>query len=382
MCPVNSSVRGCGPVTAYDPSPNPEIERRAVKGHGETMTSTPTLAVRAFTFSVHGVGLRFETDSPLLAEPARMLLRYFEQPALPVPPEITIRIGAVSHRTDIPAVVPADGALLYARSGQAVGDRLREKWECRIMQHGGRLFADFHDQGLVVIDPGQGRADAYLVRPEAMHADIVDSYVHFMLTELLRHRGLYSMHATALEKYGYGVLIPGYSGRGKTTSFLSLLRSGYRYLSDDHPLLRDKEGEVELLSFPMKVDVTEHTISLFPELRQAPPRVLRAGPQKRFFYVEDIYAQAAIGGSCRPALVLFPHVVESERSSLERLSKSRVLAELLPQGLVAYDKEIACHQFRLLSKLAQQVECYRLNFGRDVAALPDLIDPLLQERCL
>ncbi len=76
--------------------------------------------------------------------------------------------------------------------------------------------------------------------------------------------------------------------------------------------------------------------------------------------------------------MLFPHVVDSERSSLERLPKSRVLAELLPQGLVAYDREIARLQFRLLSKLAQQVECYRLNFGRDVAALPDLVDPVLQ----
>ncbi len=55
-------------------------------------------------------------------------------------------------------------------------------------------------------------------------------------------------------------------------------------------------------------------------------------------------------------------------------------AELLPQGLVAYDKVVARRQFMLLSKLAQQVDCYRLYFGRNVEELPHLIDPLLEGR--
>lgn len=144
-------------------------------------------------------------------------------------------------------------------------------------------------------------------------------------------------------------------------------------------MLRDVGNSVELLSFPMKVDVTEHTISFFPELRNAPSGVLHAGPMKRFFFVEDVYAQVSIGERCTPALILFPHVVDAAASSLERLPRSRVMEELLPQGLVAYDKEIARRQFHVLAKLAQQVDCYRLYFGRDLLALPDLIDPLLEK---
>lgn len=237
---------------------------------------------------------------------------------------------------------------------------------------------DFHEQGIVLIDSERGIAHGYVVRPDAMHVDILDSYVHFMVAELLRYRGFYTMHATSLEKHGRGVLIPGHSGRGKTTSFLSLLRSGYRYLSDDHPMLRDTGGAVELLSFPMKVDVTEQTIAFFPELRRAPAGVLHVGPRKRYFYVEDIYAQAAIGYRCLPAVILFPHVVDGDVSTLEPLRKSQVLQELLPQGLVAYDKEVTRRQFEVLVKLARQVDCYRLHFGRDVTALPKLIDPLLE----
>lgn len=344
------------------------------------MAPTMTMTAKEFLFSIHGIGVRFVTASPLMVAPASLLLRYFQVDRLPDGPPLTIELNGVMHRADIPVTTPDSAVQMYAGDGRAVGDALRQRWQCTISSHEGHLYIDFHEQGLVVIDPIRGIAHGYIVRPEAMHFDILDSYVHLMVTELLRYRGLYTMHATSLEKNGYGVLIPGHSGRGKTTSFLSLLRSGYRYLSDDHPMLRDMNGHVELLSFPMKVDVTEQTIAFFPELRHAPVGALHAGPHKRFFYVEDIYAHAAIGDRCTPAIILFPHVVDAEHSSLERLPRSRVLEELLPQGLVAYDKDVARRQFVLLSKLAQQVDCYRLYFGRNVEELPKLIDPLLEGR--
>lgn len=330
-------------------------------------------------YTVHGVGIRAVTNSTLFVEPMDLLFRYF--PSMRgggVRDELVIELDAVAHRGEIPVGVPADGTTLFEKSGQAVGDSERTAWACRIVMHQGTLYADFYEQGLIVIYGEAGRAHAYVIRPEAMHPDILESHVHFMLTELLRHRRLFVMHATALEKHGRGVLIPGYSGRGKTTSFLSLLRSGYRYLSDDHPLLTNRDGQVELLSFPMKVDVTAHTVSFFPELREAPAGVLHQGPAKRYFFVEDVYDQVALGDRCSPALVLFPHVVDADRSWLEPLPQSRVLQELLPQGLVAYDQALSREQFTVLSQLARQVSCYRLNFGRDVEALPQLIDPLLE----
>lgn len=342
------------------------------------MPSTFTMTDKELRYCVHGVDVRIVTDSHLFIEPTAALLRYFRWEASTTAPEVTLHLTGHHHRDDIPIRVPVEAERLYNKSGVAVGDALRQNWACTISRTGRTLFADFHEQGLVVIDSENAEARAFLVRPEAMHADILDSYVHFMLTELLRHHGLFTMHATSLEKNGLGVLIPGFSGRGKTTTFLSLLRSGYRYLSDDHPMLRDTGGEIELLSFPMKVDVTDHTISFFPELREAASGALHPGPRKQFFYVEDVYAQAAIGTRCKPAIILFPHVVDSERSSLEPMSRSQVMQNLLPQGLVAYDRDVAQRQFHVLAKLASQVDCYRLHFGRDVLGLPALIDPLLE----
>jgi hypothetical protein len=207
----------------------------------------------------------------------------------------------------------------------------------------------------------------------------VEWYLHFALVELLKLSGLFTLHATALEKNGYGVLIPGYSGRGKTTSFISLLRSGYRYLADDTPFLRVKGDEVRILSFPMKVDVTDSTICFFPELRDAPGGVLRSGVHKKYFLVEDLYA-GVVAESCEPAIILFPRVTDRPRSILEPLPKSRALEAMLPQALLVYDQELARQEFQAVTKLVQQADCYTLHFGSDVLDLPDLVTPLLEAR--
>lgn len=179
------------------------------------MTPTMTKTAKGLLFNIHGVGVRFVTDSPLLVEPATMLMRYFQQETLPYPPVLTLYLGEVTARHEIPVRVPAAAELLCTKSGQAAGDTLRQKWQCTISKQGGTLFVDFHEQGLVVIETERGVARGYLVRPDAMHTDILDSYVHFMLTELLRYHGLYTMHATSLEKNGRGVLIPGFSAAAR-----------------------------------------------------------------------------------------------------------------------------------------------------------------------
>ncbi|MBS0168740.1 MAG: hypothetical protein JSR62_00180 [Nitrospira sp.] len=283
------------------------------------------------------------------------------------------------RRSDIPLRISGKAQLLHSGSGLVAGPDGQTTWLCDIYSQQGALIVDFHDEGLVAIDSRTFSARGYLVRPEEMEPDTRNSFVHFAMTELLKRRGMFTFHATALEYQGNGVLIPGFSGRGKTTSFLSLLRSGYRYLSDDHPFFRVTNSGVELLSYPLKINVTDQTISFFPELQQAPSSVLRAGSPKRSFYAEDLYPQS-IGQSCAPTLILFPAVMDAPYSCLEPLSKKVALEMILPHSLLVYEPEVAREEFKALTRLIQQTDCYRLHFGRDVVDLPWLVTPLLNKR--
>ncbi|MBX3331256.1 MAG: hypothetical protein KF722_12685 [Nitrospira sp.] len=331
-----------------------------------------------YLFSLYGKSVRYVTTSSFLVSPVQELLKYFRRDSLDESASLTLWFHAVQSRADIPLVMSPSARRLSSGTGAELGDRAETGLPYEVIHDSGRLIADFFNTGVLVIDGVQGRADGYLIRPETMPASLIEYLFHLVLIELLRHRGLYTIHATALEKNGRGVLIPGNSGRGKTTSFISLLRSGYRYLSDDHPLLRDAGDHVDLLPFPIKINVTEDTIAFFPELRNAPDHLLHPGFPKRAFYAEELYS-TAIGEHCRPSLVMFPHVVDAPHSHLEPLSKSRALELLLPQALLVYDQDVARREFQVLAKLVQQVDCYRLHFGRDILDLPKLITPLLEE---
>jgi len=338
-----------------------------------------TITTAEYFFNCHGLDLRFQTSVPAFVEPALAFLRHFQTDVAQGAPVLTIRFDEVAGRTEVPVKMSVGSKVMFSGERPSLGDAVRSLWQCEIVQDGDRLIADFHEQGVLVIDGARNLVEGYFIRPDAMHPDVRTSFLHFALAELLKRNGLFTVHATALEYAGQGILIPGYSGQGKTTSFLSLLRSGFRYLSDDYPLLRDRGTHMELLAFPMKIDVTDRTIEFFPELRDAAPGLLKQGIQKKHFQSEDLYADS-IGRSCTPAMIMFPHVVDMPHSCLEPLTKSRALEALMPQGLLVYDQTVARCEFQALSKLVRQVDCYRLHFGRDILDLPKLIRPLLDAR--
>lgn len=336
-------------------------------------------SVTAYLFSFYGISVRYVAESPLLVVPVYELLRYFQRDSIEGSAALTLYFRAVQDRAEIPLTLSTSASQLSAGTGAAVGDRRETGLSYEVIHDEGRWIADFRDVGVLIMDGSQGRADGYVIKPETLHENVIQYLFHLALTELFRHRGLYTIHAAALEKHGRGILISGNSGRGKTTSSISLLRSSYRYLSDDHPLIQDTGTHVEVLPFPTKINVTEATIAFFPELLDLSDHVHSAGSHKRSFHAEDLYPTSMGGERCRPALVLFPHVVNACHSHLELLPKSQALELLLPQALLVFDPEVARREFQVLAKLARQVDCYRLYFGHDMLDLPNLITPLLEQ---
>lgn len=327
--------------------------------------------------SIHNNAVKVSSASPLLFDPICRFLRYVSVNPSSQGPIIDLTFYAVSSREHIPQVLSPLAKEVSCRTGETRGDAARSEWKCTLYIEPSRLIADYHDQGLILVDFAAEMAQVYLIEPEAMHEDIRISYFHFALVELLKRRGFYTLHATALEKNGKGVLIPGCSGRGKTTAFVSLLRSGYRCLSDDHPLLHENNGELELLAFEEKVDITENSLKFFPEFQNIDDEKLPKGSWKRYFYIEDFYDDR-FAMSCRPRMLLFPQIVDVPTSSVEPLKKSRALEELLPETLAVFDKNVAKQEFQFLSRLVDQLDCYQLYFGHDVLELPKLITPLLK----
>jgi hypothetical protein len=82
-------------------------------------------------------------------------------------------------------------------------------------------------------------APAFVAKPRMVQRN----FWAFGLLKLLRPLGLFSLHAAGVvAPKGLGVLIIGASGSGKSTLTLTLIRQGWKYLSDDAVLLRWQGG--------------------------------------------------------------------------------------------------------------------------------------------
>ena len=331
-------------------------------------------------FDIHGIPLLVETELPVLAMGVADLLQRF--PMAPLENGEALRVRYRREATGL-APTPSDlsppqGELVFSSAWDNAFDLARQFGiGLDIYRHDDHLLFDYHRHGRLLIDTRNGVLDGCLVEPIDLHPAPLTSFFFLLpLSELLASRGLHMIHAAALERNGRGVMIPGMSGSGKTTCCVSLIRAGYRCLSDDKPFLRENGSGIELLAFPERIDVTERTISFFPELGAALQGTLKTGYRKKQFHAEAFYpgstAQAA-----QPALILFPRISGESKSRLEKLPKLTGFEALLPLSLVVLHREASAHKFDLLARLVEGAECYRLHFGNDVLELPRLVDSLL-----
>jgi hypothetical protein len=239
-----------------------------------------------------------------------------------------------------------------------------------------RLHIRVGDTIRAVCAPKQGHLRASFLRLGPWELWALSHVVFTIsLVEMLKQRGLYSVHAAGASLGNRGVVIAGQSGSGKSTLSLALTRAGFGFLGDDTLFLAPGPAGLRLLGFPDEMDVTDETIGLFPELAgllAVPPRLPGAKRQVRG---EDAYA-APVVAECRPAALLFPRVAHTERSRLRPMSQAEALLELAPNVLLTDARASQAH-LDALAALARAGPCYRLDTGRDLDALPRRIQELL-----
>lgn len=241
----------------------------------------------------------------------------------------------------------------------------------------GLLYIDAGPRLRVLCDPGDGRA-----RVSVLGEDEEDLWLlsHPLFTiplmEMLKRRGLYGLHAGGLARNGRALLLPGTSGAGKSTLTLALARAGFGLLGDDTLFLaRRAEGDLRVLAFPDEFDLTDRTVSFFPELAALLESPLPAGWRKRQLRAEEVYGTAIVW-EAEPALLVFPRVSGARESVLTPLPKDEALLTLVPNVLLTEPRSSQAH-LDALADLAAGCACYRLDTGSDLDGAVRLLGDLL-----
>lgn len=202
----------------------------------------------------------------------------------------------------------------------------------------------------------------------------------FLLTllMLLRRRGLFGLHANAVESEGAGLLTVGRSGCGKTTLTLALVLEGWRCLSDDALVLRRGPSGVTALAFRRGMSLTADTAGRFlaPEVWHGGARLRE---EKVLVHLDSVFPRSALA-RCRPRAIVFPRVVGARRSQLVPASETSAFVRLLEQSPgIMTDRASVKAQAEVLKLLLEQCRTYDLALGIDVFEDPGSLSSVLRQ---
>jgi hypothetical protein len=239
------------------------------------------------------------------------------------------------------------------------------------------LYLCYGERVRVLCNPDSGVAYFSVLEPEIENLWLATHLLFTIcLVEILKRRGLYSLHAGGFSENGKCLLIPGTSGAGKSTLTVASLRANFDYMSDDMVFLIGQPQGFRVLAFPEEVDVSEQTAAFFPELSFLLSAPKRYGWRKRQMHPIQVYG-AKVAPEARPAAVVIPRIAESETSVVTRMDPDEALLEMVPNVLLTEANSCRAH-LDTLRGLVTSTPCYRLETGRDFDQLSIRFREMLQ----
>jgi len=252
-----------------------------------------------------------------------------------------------------------------------------EKGEASYFEAEDQIYLCCDDRVRVLCNPGLGNAWFSVLEPEVENLWLASHLLFTIcLIEILKRRGLYSLHAGGFSANGKCVLIPGTSGAGKSTLTVASLRANFDYMSDDMVFLIDRPEGFRVLAFPEQIDVSDHTAGFFPELSFLLRSPIPSGWRKRQIHPIQVYG-ARVVPEARPAAVVIPRIAEAVTSVVTRMEPDEALLEIVPNVLLTEANACRAH-LGALSQLVKSTPCYRLETGRDFDRLSVRFRELLE----
>lgn len=248
--------------------------------------------------------------------------------------------------------------------------------EVLYLEAGDQLYISFDDRVRVLSNFREGRTRVSVLQEATDNLWLVSHPLFTIpLIEHLKRRRRYSLHAASMCLNGQGLLLPGSSGSGKSTLALALLRGGFGFMGDDMVFLARDGGGLQMFGFPEDVDVTETTAAFFPELQDLPAAARLPGAKKWQITTQDIYGSTPVR-QCPPVVLVFPQIVQQDKSELVPMDEGQALRELVPNVLLT-DPASSQKHLNVIGDLVKTCDCYRLHTGKDLEAVPALLRPLL-----
>jgi len=191
----------------------------------------------------------------------------------------------------------------------------------------------------------------------------------------MENQELQCVHAAAVGTNEAGVLLPGKSGSGKSTTALTCLNSALSFISDDTCVVTCCPQPYAYSLYNTAKLVSEEDIARLPHLAAKVINPNRIDGEKAMILVNRHYPEKIVKGFPIKA-VLTLRITGKPETKLQTATAGAALKALAPSTILQLPGA-GQKALRSIAKLLKQVPCYVLELGIDQERIPGVILDLL-----
>lgn len=183
-------------------------------------------------------------------------------------------------------------------------------------------------------------------------------------------------HAGLVSRDGFGLLISGPGGSGKSTTSLACLSGGFDYLADDYcGLSIPSDGPVTGHSVYCSAQLYPDHLDRFPTLRNAaaPGFSFQGKKQLRSIDLSGVRTER----STRVAAIALPVVSGERETRFRRARKSEAYVRMLTSSVFLFPSQGYRRTVDAISLLVERVPVFWLDLGHDIDGIAPVVAELL-----
>ncbi len=224
------------------------------------------------------------------------------------------------------------------------------------------LYIKLRDAGISEIN--SGAYNIYINNDSNDLRLVPDFLIQPTVLEILRINHVFFFHGGTLAFKGLGISFTGLSGAGKSTLIYSLVKSGWKFLSDDLTLF-NLNGD-KLFSFGKDIKVP------FDSLKFLGENSGNISTGKKQIIISDNYLK-----SINPGYLIFLGE-RKEVPAIAELSGTEVLQKLMESSIIPTFKEVNSENFKSINKLLDNYKgIYQLTLSNNLNEVRSFLEVTL-----
>jgi glycosyltransferase involved in cell wall biosynthesis len=240
-----------------------------------------------------------------------------------------------------------------------------------------RIKTAFHwsEYSVNVMDTEANTGVYWVKNPKTFPYWVASSPFRSMIQWWMEKNGGQLLHAAAVGTQNGAVLITGKGGTGKSTSALTCLNAGMKYLGDDYVIVKN-EPEPKVFSLYNTAKVMVEDMHRFPNLKRLTSAHTAENQEKDVLYLYPGLKDQIVNELPLRA-ILTPKIQQNEETRIEPASFWPI-QRAMSFTTMSQLPGVGAHTQQFINEFIQNLPCFTLMPGRNLGLIPKTITDFLQ----